>query len=233
MVYGFACDDNERRLPTAMVILQELAECYDLARKERPSDFYPDGKAQITGMYDGDGRLKRIETFTISYQNSERNRKETDAIVKEMATNICEKHGVKVGRFLINPTGKFEIGGFDGDAGVTGRKIVVDAYQGFAKVGGGNMNGKDPSKVDFSAAHKAREIAVRIVDQKKVRWCEVQIAYSIGIDKPLSIFIDTDRGEIAPEASLYEECTPRNIIRDLRLKEADYEELAKFGHFRQ
>lgn len=232
MVYGFACSDNEKRLPTAMVILQELAERYDLLRKEHPLIFYPDGKAQITGMYDDEGNLKAIDTFTISYQNNEIQRSTTDKVIKGIANSICEKNGVKVGKFLINPTGRFEVGGFEGDAGVTGRKIVVDTYQGFAKVGGGNMNGKDPSKVDFSAAHKARQIAIRMLDQHKARWCEVQIAYAIGIDKPLSICINTDQGEIAPTASLYEECAPRNIVRDLGLKHADYEELAKFGHFR-
>ena len=232
MMYGYACDDNEKHLPTAMVILQELAEWYDIARKEHPTVLYPDGKAQITGRYDDEGKLEAIETFTISYQNSETNRKETDAIIKEMAENICDKYGVKVDAFLINPTGKFSIGGFEGDAGVTGRKIVVDAYQGFAKVGGGNMNGKDPSKVDFSAAHKAREIAVRILEERKLKWCEVQLSFAIGIDRPLAIYINSDKGEITPTRSIFNECTPKRIIEDLKLKQADFEELAKFGHFR-
>lgn len=232
MMYGYACDDNAKYLPTAMVILQEFAEQYDILRKDHPLIFYPDGKAQITGRYNDEGKLQSIYTFTISYQNNETKRNTTDKVIKNMAINICNKYGVKVERFLINPTGKFLIGGFEADAGVTGRKIVVDAYQGFAKVGGGNMNGKDPTKVDFSGAHKARQIAVRYLKENKLHWCEVQLSYAIGMELPLAIYINSDRGEIDPTRSLYSECTPKRIIDDLKLKEADFEELAKFGHFR-
>lgn len=232
MMFGYACDDTPQMLPTAMVILQRLAQAYDLLRKANPSVFYPDGKAQITGYYNGDNRLVKIKDFTISYQNSEEDRTTTDGIMEQLATQICDEFGVSVETFHINPTGKFKIGGFEGDAGLTGRKIVVDAYQSFANVGGGCMNGKDPTKVDMSAAHKARQIACRVLKQYKLRWCEIQISYAIGLAKPLAIYARSDRGEIHVPDELYEECTPDRIIKDLGLKEVNYEKLAQYGHFR-
>lgn len=231
MMHGYACSDTPKALPKAMVILQELAQEYDKLRKEHPLIFYPDGKAQITGRYTIEGKLASIKTFTISYQNNELQRSRTDALIKNIAEEIALKYQVGVEEFLINPTGKFNIGGFEGDAGLTGRKIVVDAYQSFANVGGGCMNGKDPTKVDFSAAHKAREIAKRYLKENKLRWCEVQLSYAIGKEEPLAIYIESDQGEITPPKDLYKECTPKRIIEDLKLKEIDYEALAQFGHF--
>jgi len=148
-----------------------------------------------------------------------------------MAGRIASEFGVEIDRFLINPTGRFEVGGFEGDAGLTGRKIVVDAYQSFANVGGGCMNGKDPSKVDFSGTHRAREIAKQVLQEISAKWVEVQLSYAIGKPQPLAIYIDSDKGNIIPPESMYIECEPRNIIKDLKLKEACYEDLAKFGHF--
>lgn len=232
MMVGYACSDTIELLPTAMVILQQFAEEYDKLRIKQPEIFYSDGKCQITGIYDKNFNLKKIKDFTISYQNCETNRKETDEIIKTTAINICKKYGMEVERFLINPTGKFLIGGFEGDAGLTGRKIVIDAYQSFAPVGGGCMNGKDPSKVDFSAAHKAREIAKRMLTKKRLKWCEVQISYAIGIAKPLAIYIDSDKGNFVVDEKLYDECTPKQIIKDLQLLDCNFEELAKFGHFK-
>lgn len=231
MMYGYACDDTPQMLPTAMVILQELAERYDLLRKADGS-FLPDGKAQITGVYDDDFRLVRIRDFTISYQNAEKDRKRTDSVLIQIARSICEKYGItEIERFLINPTGKFLIGGFEGDAGLTGRKIVVDAYQGFANVGGGCQNGKDATKVDFSASHMARKIACEHLKSHNLRWCEVQLSYAIGVAEPLAIYINSSIGYIEPEQSLYPRCTPANIVKELNLLEADYEEFAKFGHY--
>jgi len=145
---------------------------------------------------------------------------------------ICKEYGVDVERFLINPTGKFLIGGFAGDAGLTGRKIVVDAYQSFANVGGGCMNGKDPTKVDVSGAYKARQIACRYLEKYNLRWCEVQLSYAIGLSKPLAIYIDSNIGNIIPDESLYVECEPKNIIKELGMREQRYEKQAVFGHFR-
>lgn len=549
MMFGYACDDTKELLPTAMVILQKLSKEYDELRK-KDNRFLPDGKAQITGVYNDDFKLQYIKDFTISYQNTEEEREETDKILKDIATRISQEYGIEIRTFHINPTGKFFIGGFEGDAGLTGRKIVVDAYQSFANVGGGCvdcdteymtpngwklikdynnddmvaqwnngklefvkpinyikdkvdsfyyfrtpstldmvlskkhnvlyrtskknftkktvenilfeyntkssgcrieiplwfesdfqkginlteneikiqlafcadgtilnnskwggrirvkkqhkkeelrnllanytykesidgeysifwlnppikskslvycfkdinksqaliiydnifkwdgdikrkifrttikedadfiqyllmgctgksvsistedrigkpyknytrksklytvkikdlkysnafrksikrcsnltinnynskdgfmycinvpshnlilrrndkvfitgncMNGKDSSKVDFSAAHKARQLAKRFLLEKGLKWCEVQLSYAIGIAEPLAIYVDSDKGNIEVSDELYKECTPKRIIDDLKLKDVDYEELAKFGHFR-
>ena len=231
MMFGYACNDTPQKLPTAMVILQKLAKQYDELRKAQPDIFYPDGKAQITGYYDNDFKLVKIKDFTISYQNCEEYREFSDRQIKDIAITICREYGIEIERFLINPTGKFKIGGFEGDAGLTGRKIVVDAYQSFANVGGGCMNGKDPTKVDISAAHKAREIAKTTLVAYKLKWCEVQLSYAIGLEEPLAIYIDSNEGSIEPTKELYERCKPANIINDLGLLKVDYEELAKYGHF--
>lgn len=233
MMFGYACDETGKHLPKAMVMLQEFAEWYDNLRIHDSERFYSDGKAQITGVYDDDFRLVKIKTFLVSYQNCERDREYTDGIIKQEINELCNKYRVAVEEILINPTGRFLIGGFDGDAGLTGRKIQVDAYQSFANVGGGCMNGKDPSKVDFSAAHKARQIAVEMLEFFGLRWCEVQLSYAIGKARPLAIYVDSDIGNLDVTDMVYEECKPANIIKDLGLKSLDFEELAKFGHFRK
>lgn len=231
MMYGYACDDTEQMLPKAMVILQKFARVYDELRKA-DRRFLPDGKAQITGVYDDDFKLIRIKDFVISYQNTEVEREETDEMMKTLAEEVCELYDItEIERVLINPTGKFLIGGFEGDAGVCGRKIVVDAYQGFANVGGGNMNAKDATKVDFSASHMARKIACEYLKNHNLKWCEVQLSYAIGVAEPLAIYINSNIGYIEPEQSLYQRCTPANIINELNLLEADYEKLAMFGHY--
>ena len=231
MMFGYACDDTDVYLPKAMVILQEFAKEYDKLRKKHSTLFYPDGKAQITGIYDSNDYLVKIKTFLCSYQNCETDRRSTDIILHNIILRICKKYKVEVEEVLFNPTGKFLIGGFEGDAGLTGRKIVVDAYQSFANVGGGCMNGKDPTKVDFSAAHKARQIAVNFLIDKQLKWCEVQLSYAIGKAEPVAIYIRSDKGEFRPSPSLYHECSVKHIIEDLKLKDIDYVKLAEFGHF--
>lgn len=231
MMFGYACKDTKELLPTAMVILQRLSKEYDKLRKE-DSRFLADGKAQITGVYDDENKLLKIKTFTVCYQNTEEERDETDKIIKDICEKISKDYDVEIEEFLINPTGRFCIGGFEGDAGLTGRKIVVDSYQSFANVGGGAFSGKDPTKVDRSGAYKARELAKRIVSSDdKYKWCLIQLSYAIGIDEPLAIDIKTNLGDLEADKALYEECTPKNIIRDLNLKNICYEDKAKFGHF--
>ena len=231
MMFGYACKDTDKYLPTAMVILQELSEEYDNLRKV-DNRFLPDGKAQITGIYINN-KLNKIKTLTICYQNTEIDRTNTDKKIIELATKICDKYKIEVEDFLINPTGKFKIGGFEGDAGLTGRKIVVDSYQSFANVGGGAFSGKDPTKVDRSGAYKAREIAKKILrENEEYNWCEVQISYAIGLASPLSIYIKTNLGDIETPNYLYEECKVKNIIKDLNLQNEHYEERAKYGHFK-
>ena len=230
MMFGYACNDTEEMLPLAQVILQKLSKWYDEERQKCPY-LLPDGKAQITGYYDDNMKLKKIKYFTVSYQNDEKHRDYTDNLIKEKCIEICKRYNIEIEKFLINPTGKFLIGGFDGDAGLTGRKIVVDSYHSFAKVGGGAFSGKDPSKVDRSGAYKAREIAKEYLKKYNLKWCQVQISYAIGLDKPLAIYIDSDKGNIEVKENLYDECTPKNIIKDLNLYNTCYEEKAKFGHF--
>ncbi len=231
MMFGYACNDTNEFLPLAQVILIKFAKAYDKLVHEHPDVYYPDGKAQITGIYNEKFKLQEIKDFTISYQNNEKNRFVTDGEVKELAKKICDEYEIYVQNFLINPTGKFLIGGPWADSGLTGRKIVVDAYQSFANVGGGCMNGKDPTKVDISGAHKARQLAVRLLKEKRLKWCEVQLSYAIGLEKPLAIYIDSDKGNIQPSAEMFEECKPVRMIKDLNLLEPRYEEWAKFGHF--
>lgn len=232
MMFGYATSETKEYLPKAMVILQKLSMAYDELRKKESDIFYPDGKAQITGYYDENMHLKKIKTFLISYNNSEEKREYSDQKLIDICNKICKEENVEVEEYIINPTGKFKIGGFEGDSGLTGRKIVVDSYHSFAKVGGGAFSGKDPSKVDRSAAYKARQIAIETLKQNNLKWCEVQLSYAIGLESPLAIYITSDKGNINVNDSLYEECKPRNIIKDLNLKNIKYEPLAMFGHFK-
>lgn len=231
MMFGYACNDTEELLPMAMVILQRFAKEYDVLRKNLPNKFYADGKAQITGEYDDNFKLVKIKDFVISYQNCETYRYVTDTMLKNVARRIANEYNIEIEQFHINPTGKFLIGGFDGDAGLTGRKIVVDSYQSFANVGGGCMNGKDPTKVDFSAAHKARELAKRFLKEYNLAWCQVQLSYAIGLTEPMAIYVDSNKGFIDVDRSVYAECTPKRIIEDLGLNNINYVKLAQFGHF--
>ena len=230
MMFGFATNENDKYLPTSVIILQELSMEYDKLRI-KDNRFKSDGKAQITGLYDDDMNLIYIDTFTISYQNTELERDKTDKIIKDICKNICKKYNIRIKRFLINPTGRFEIGGFLGDAGVTGRKILVDNYHSFSYVGGGAFSGKDPTKVDRSGAYIARIIAVEILKKYNLKWVRVQISYAIGKRKPLSISIDSNIGNIEVEKNLYKRCEPHNIIKELDLLNICYYDKAKFGHF--
>ena len=230
MMFGFACDETAEYKPIAMQLLQEFSKFYDELR-QKDIRFLPDGKAQITGIYDSKMHLVKIKDWTISYQNTETDRKTTDSILIDKAIELAKKYDLVVEKFLVNPTGKFFIGGFQGDAGLTGRKIVVDSYQSFAPVGGGAFSGKDPSKVDRSGAYKAREIAIRYLKEHQLSRCEVQLSYAIGIAEPLAIYIVSDGKNIDPKPELYAECTPKRMIKDLGLLNKCFEDTAKFGHF--
>lgn len=230
MMFGYACNETREKLPKAMMILKRFARMYDEIRQGN-SQFLPDGKAQITGEYDECGRLIKIKDFVVSYQNTEENREFTDEIIESMVEIVCDEYTMEYENLYINPTGRFCIGGFEGDAGLTGRKIVVDAYQSFANVGGGCMNGKDPTKVDFSAAHMARRIACEQLQKHDLTWCEVQLSYAIGMAEPLAIYIKSNAGNIEPEPELFERCKPQNIIKELQLTRFNYIKAAAFGHF--
>ena len=235
MVFGYACRDTISHVPLAMHILQCLSMYYDWLRSQDPR-FLPDGKAQITGCYDENGKLRYIKDFVISYQNTEIDREETDRILIDYCRNLCHQYYISIENFHINPTGKFLIGGFEGDAGLTGRKVVIDNYQGFAPVGGGCFSGKCFTKVDRSAAYKARQLAIRSLEgNSEFDWVQVQLSYAIGIAEPMAIYIKTNKGDYYDLDEnideLYQECTPARIINDLRLKSVKYYETAKFGHF--
>lgn len=235
MMFGYACRDTISHVPLAMHILQCLSMYYDWLRLQDPR-FLPDGKAQITGCYDENGKLRYIKDFVISYQNTEVDREETDKILIDYCRDLCHQYYISIENFHINPTGKFLIGGFEGDAGLTGRKVVIDNYQGFAPVGGGCFSGKCFTKVDRSAAYKARQLAIRFLkSNSEFDWVQVQLSYAIGIAEPMAIYIKTNKGDYYDLDEnidrLYQECTPARIINDLRLKSVKYYETAKFGHF--
>ena len=231
IMFGYAINETPALLPLAQVILQEFAEEYDKLRLS-DSAFLPDGKAEIVGLYNDYRYLVELKKIIICYQNTEKDRVRTDNILKNVINNILEKYNLKCSSILFNPTGRFEKGGFDADAGLTGRKIVVDSYEGFAPVGGGNLNGKDPTKVDLTGAYKARELAKRLIKGTALKWVEVQISYAIGLDVPLSISFKSSNGDLIATPKYYEECRVSRMIDDLKMNTKNYEELAKFGHFR-
>ena len=230
MMFGYACRDTKELLPTAMVILQRLSREYDNLRQS-DKRFLADGKAQITGYYEHN-KLVKIKDFVICYQNTEEERDKTDEILIDTCKSICNEYNIEVEKFILNPTGKFLIGGFTGDAGLTGRKIVVDSYQGFAPVGGGAFSGKDPSKVDRSGAYMARVIAKDILkNNDNLEYVLVQLSYAIGLKNPLAIYITSDKGDLKVPDDLYEKCSVQNIINSLDLLNEKYEKRAMFGHF--
>ena len=244
MMFGYACNDTGKFLPTAQCILQDLADAYDdLVYSGLPDGtrgYLPDGKAQITGLYDKKGKLLRIKTFVISFQNKVVSKEHYDSLVSHLtdtALDICSEYGQKVDKFIINNTGTFEIGGFEGDAGLTGRKIIVDTYQGFARHGGGAFSGKDPSKVDRSGAYMARYIARSIVASGCAEKCEVQLSYVIGSKEPLGVYVNTfetgklDDRDLASFIKTNNDLTPQGIRKTLGLLDTLYEPLARFGHF--
>lgn len=246
VMFGYATNETSFLLPKAMLILQDFAKAYDEIRKENSNVFYSDGKAQITGEYDENDNLLQITTFNVSYQNCETKRQTTDALLLDKIISICDYYKIPLCNVIINNTGKFKIGGFEADSGLTGRKIVVDTYQGFCKVGGGNLNGKDFTKVDVTGTYAARELATLILrtNQKKNHIVETQLSYIIGNELPSSINIKVNGKYISYEQannllenimrknnckSLYEFYSVDNIIKRLT-QNVCLEENAKFGH---
>ena len=231
MMFGYATCETEYYVPKAMAILQDIAIMYDDIRAHYPETFYPDGKAQITGYYDDEKHLVKIKTLVVSYHNCENKREWSDEILHHNILNILDEYEMFCEEIIFNPTGAFKIGGFEADAGLTGRKIVCDSYHSFAPVGGGAFSGKDPTKVDRSGAYKARQLAVRMLEMCDLSWCTVQLSYAIGIAEPMAIYIESNKGSLQVPHELYEECKPQNIINEFDLKHYDYTQTAKFGHF--
>jgi S-adenosylmethionine synthetase len=249
MMFGYASSETRERMPMPILLAHRLAERLAAVRKgidgPRIDWLRPDGKSQVSVEYEGD-RPVAVRTVVISTQHAERNGSRQlaygtirEGVIEEVIKPVLEKAGLDGGRtkFLVNPTGRFVIGGPHGDAGLTGRKIIVDTYGGMARHGGGAFSGKDPSKVDRSAAYATRWVAKNIVEAKLARRCEVQIAYAIGVARPVSIMVQTFGTGVMPDERLEKivdevfDLTPRGIIDALKLKRPIYSRTATYGHF--
>jgi S-adenosylmethionine synthetase len=240
LMFGFACNETPELMPLPIALSHQLVRSLARARHSSESDFLkPDAKSQVTVEY-RDGKPHAVNTVVISTQHAE------SASLKDIEEYVVEKIVKKVipsqyltpsTRYLINPTGRFVIGGPVGDCGLTGRKIIVDTYGGYSRHGGGAFSGKDPSKVDRSAAYAARYIAKNVVAAGFADKCEVQVAYAIGVAKPVSVYINTfGTGRVAEEkisAAVQEvfDLTPRGIIKSLDLLKPIYRSTATYGHF--
>lgn len=240
MMFGYACDETPEYMPMPISLAHRLARRLTEVRKDGTLDYLrPDGKTQVTVEYEND-RPKRVDTIVISTQHS-------DTVSLDTIREDLKKHVIDVivdadmmdaeTKVYINPTGRFVIGGPQGDSGLTGRKIIVDTYGGMARHGGGAFSGKDPTKVDRSAAYAARYVAKNIVAAGLARKCEIQLAYAIGVAQPVSVLADTFGTGVLPDEEIAEivrkefDLRPTAIIRTLELRKPIYRNLAAYGHF--
>ena len=241
MMYGYACDDTEELMPLSISLAHKLSKRLTQVRKEGLLPYlYPDGKSQVTVAYNNQGEILGITDVVISAQHN------AEVSVQKLRMDI-EEHVIREVipkelllpdvKIHINPTGRFVVGGPAGDVGLTGRKIIVDTYGGIARHGGGAFSGKDPTKVDRSAAYAARYVAKNIAAAGLADKCEIELAYAIGVARPLSVFIDTFGTGKVSEEKLVElvnknfDLRPGAIIRDLDLRKPIYKQVAAYGHF--
>ena len=240
MMFGYACDETPELMPMPISLAHKLAKKLTEVRKSGEMDYLrPDGKSQVTVEYDENNKPVRVDAVVISSQHSESVSMEqlrADVMEKVIKATIPAELLDENTKYYINPTGRFVVGGPQGDTGLTGRKIIVDTYGGYARHGGGAFSGKDPSKVDRSAAYATRWVAKNIVAAGLAKQCEVQVAYAIGVAKPVSIMVDTfGTGTVADEkieqaVEKVFDLTPAAIIRDLDLRKPIYRQLAAYGH---
>jgi S-adenosylmethionine synthetase len=240
LMYGFACDETPQLMPLPIYYAHRLMERHgELRRDGRLPWLRPDAKSQVSVRY-VDGKPHHIDTVVISTQHAEEISHEplTEGVIEEIIKPVLPKNLIsKETRFLINPTGRFVVGGPLGDTGLTGRKIIVDTYGGYSRHGGGAFSGKDPSKVDRSAAYAARHVAKNIVAAGLARKCEIQVAYAIGVARPVSVLVETfGTGRIADEKIAQQvqkhfDLRPKGIIQALDLLRPIYFKTAAYGHF--
>jgi S-adenosylmethionine synthetase len=242
-MFGFACDETPELMPLPITIAHRLVEKLSAVRKNGTLPYLrPDSKSQVTIEYDDAGVPQRVEAVVISSQHEDGIDLEGQLapdIKKHVIDEVLGQYEIDSSDYKlhINPTGKFVIGGPMGDAGLTGRKIIVDTYGGYGRHGGGAFSGKDPSKVDRSAAYTGRWVAKNIVAAGLARKVEVQLAYAIGVARPVGFYIDTYGTETVPLEKIYEavdanfDLRPAAIVRDLNLKRPIYKQTAAYGHF--
>jgi S-adenosylmethionine synthetase len=240
LMFGYACNDTPELMPLPIQLAHEILDRLTEARQKGEVGWLrPDSKSQVTVEYDG-GKPVRIDTVVVSTQHDgEVSQEEIRKFVIEKIVNPLLPKNLVNGKitYHVNPTGRFEVGGPQGDCGLTGRKIIVDTYGGWARHGGGAFSGKDPTKVDRSAAYMARHVAKNIVAAGLAERCEVQIAYAIGVSEPVSVLVDTEGTGKVPDAKLCEvvrkvfPLTPSGIIKYLDLRRPIYRKTASGGHF--
>ena len=240
LMFGFACYETPELMPLPINLSHKLTRKLSEVRKAKGLTYLrPDGKSQVTIEYDDDGKPKRVQTVVISTQHSDDVSHEQICkdIKKHIIEPVCGAYLDASTKYFINPTGRFVIGGPPGDCGLTGRKIIVDTYGGYSRHGGGAFSGKDPSKVDRSAAYAARWVAKHIVKAGLAKKCEVQVAYAIGIAEPVSVMVETFGTHAVSEERIERavkevfSLKPGSIIRDLDLLRPIYERTAAYGHF--